>query len=158
MYHGRLSALSGQCIHITGPHRNSCIFLRLMTDSLHICAEQRIHTGNTDHYNRRLLLKSFADLCHRLWNLFQMSSRYNIRLIHQQIIKPVMIRPHGAENRSIASAASRRYNQHNRIRHRQTCALHTESFCSRRVKSQRRRGAVDQMGMGNQLFGNILFS
>ncbi len=68
------------------------LFLRFSTDTFHIRSKKRIHTGNTDHHNGRFLLKTFTDFCHCFWNLFQMSSRYNIRLIHHQIKKTVMIR------------------------------------------------------------------
>ena len=158
MHHRWFSALSGQCIHITWPYRNPCIFLCLVTDTLHICAKQRIHTGNTYHHNRRLFLKSFAYFRYCLRDLFQVPSGHNIRLIHQQIIKTVLIGPHRTKHRGIAATASRRHDQHNRIRNRQTCTFDTKSFCSRRIECQRCRGTVDQMCMGNKLSGNVIFS
>ena len=131
MHHRRLSAFSGQRIHITWPYGNPCIFLCLVTDTLHICAKQGIHAGDTYHHDRWLFLKSFADFRHCLRDLFQVSSCYNVCLIHQQIIKAVMIDPHGTEHRCITAAASRRHDQHNRIRNCQTCTFDAKSFCSR---------------------------
>ena len=158
MHHRRLSALSGQCIHVTRPYRNPRIFLGLMTDTLHICAKQCIHTGDAYHHDGWLFLKSFADFCYCLGYLFQMSSSYNVCLIHQQIIKTVMIGAHGTENRCIAAATSRRHDQHDRIRNCQTCTFDAKAFCSRRIECQRCRGTVDQMCMGNKLLRNLIFS
>ena len=87
-----------------------------------------------------------------------MTACYDIRLIHQQIIKTVVISTHRTQNRCISSAASRCHNQHDRIRNRKSRTFDTEPLRSRRVKSQRRRRTVDQMRMGNELLRNILFS
>ena len=87
-----------------------------------------------------------------------MTAGYDIRLIHQQIIKTVMVRSHRTQNRCISAAASRSHDQHNRTRNRQTCTFNAKSFRSRGVECQRCRGTVDQMRMRNELLRNILFS
>ena len=45
--------------------------------------------------------------------------------------------PHRTKHRGIAATASRRHDQHNRIRNRQTCTFDTKSFCSRRIECQK---------------------
>ena len=134
------------------------LLLCFSADTLHISSKKCIHASDADHHNRRLFLTAVADLLYCLWDFLQMTASNNIRLIHQQIIKTVLIGPHRTKHRGIAATASRRHDQHNRIRNRQTCTFDTKSFCSRRIECQRCRGTVDQMCMGNKLSGNVIFS
>lgn len=156
MHHRWFSALSGQCIHITWPYRNPCIFLCLVTDTLHIRAKQRIHTGNTYHHNRRLFL-SPSHISATALGIFSGAFRSQYPSHPSTDNKTVLIGPHRTKHRGIAATASRRHDQHNRIRNRQTCTFDTKSFCSRRIECQRCRGTVDQMCMGNKLSGNVIF-
>ena len=94
MDHRRLSALTGQCIHIAGTHRNIHFFLCFSTDTLHIRSQKRIHAGDADHHNRRLFLTAVADLLYCLWDFFQMTASNNIRLIHHQVKKSVIVFRH----------------------------------------------------------------
>ena len=154
MDHGRLPAR----IHVTGTHRNVHFFLCFPTDTFHIRSQKRIHTGDADHHHRRLLLTAVADLFYRFGDLFQMTACDNICLAHHQVKKTVIILRHGTDKRSISSTASGRHDQHNGIRHCKPRTFYPEAFRSRRIKCQRCRRTVDQMGMRNQLSGNILFS
>ena len=131
MNHWWLSSLSCQCIHITWTHRKSGFFFRFSTDTFHICSKKGIHTGNTDHHNGRSLFTAIADFFYCLRNLFQMTSRYDIGLVHHQIEKTVIIFPHGTDKRSISSTAARCHDQHDRIRHSKSRSFYSESFCSR---------------------------
>ena len=145
MNHRRFSSLTGQRIHVTRPHRQPGFFRRAPADSFHIRSQKRIHTGNTDHNYRRLLLPAFTDLFYRFRDLLQVTASHDIRLIHQQIEEPVMIFPHRTDHRSISSATSGCHDQHNRSWYRKPCTLYPESFRTRRVECQCCRRTVDQM-------------
>ena len=156
MHHRWLPPFSCQGIHIAWSYRKSCFFFRLSADTLHIRTQKCIHTGNADHHNRRLLRKAVADLLYCLRYLLQVSSRYDIRLIHREIEEPVLILRHGTDHGCIPSAASRCHDQHNRIRDCKPSSLYTESFRSRRVESKRRRRTVNQMRIRPELLRNII--
>ena len=151
MDHRRLSALTCQCIHVTGAHRNIYLFLCLPADTFHIRSQKCIHTGDTDHHHRRLLLTAVADLFYRFRDLFQVTACNNIRLVHHQIKKSIIVLRHGADKRSIPSAASRCHDQHNGIRYCKPGTLYAKALRSRRVKCQSCRRAVDQMLPGDHL-------
>ena len=158
MHHRRLPSFSCQRIHITRSDRKSCLFFGFSADPFHICSKKRIHAGNADHHNRRLLLQTVTDLLYSLWHFFQMSSRYDIGLIHRKIKEPILILRHGTDHGRIPSAASRCHDQHDRIRDRKARSLYTESFRSRRIKCKRRRRTVDQMCIRPELFRNVISS
>ena len=106
----------------------SCTDFLTENDPNHIVAENFFSTENdveravngaymalrsgSCHHNRRLLRKAVADLLHCLRYLLQMSSRYDIRLIHRKIKETVLILRHGTDHGRIPSAASRCHNQH----------------------------------------------
>ena len=158
MHHRRLPPFSCQRIHITRSNRKSCLFFGFSADPFHICSKKRIHAGNADHHNRRLLRKAVADLLYCLRYLLQVSSRYDIRLIHREIEEPVLILRHGTDHGCIPSTASRCHDQHDRIRDCKPSSLYAESFRSRRVESKRRRRTVDQMCIRPELFRNVISS
>ena len=145
MYHRWFPSLSGQCIHITWTHRKSGLLLRFTADTLHICAKKCIYTGNADHHNRWFLIQAVTDFFYCFWYFLEMTSCHDICLIHHQIKKSIVIFAHGADQGCISSAASRCHDQHDRIWNSKSGSLHTESFCSRRVKGKCRRRAVDQV-------------
>ena len=156
MHHRRLPSFSCQRIHITRSDRKSCLFFVFSADPFHICSKKRIHTGNADHHNRRLLRKTVTDLLHGLRYFFQMSYRYDVCLVHRQIEETVLILWHGTDHGRIPSAASRCHDQHDRIRDRKPRSLYTESFRSRRIRCKRRRRTVDQMRIRPELLRNII--
>ena len=139
MHHRGFSSLSCQCIHIAWPYRKTNLFRRFSTDALHIRSQKRIHAGNTDHHNGWFLFHTLTDFFDCLWNLLQMTSRHDIRLVHHQIKKTIMIFPHRANHRCISSTAPRCHNEHNRARHCKTGTFYTKPLCSRRIKRQRCR-------------------
>ena len=94
MDHRRLSALTGQRIHVAWPHRNIHLLLCFSADTLHIRSKKRIHAGDADHHNRRLFLTAVADLLYCLWDFLQMTASNNIRLIHHQVKKSVIVFRH----------------------------------------------------------------
>ena len=156
MHHRRLPSFSCQRIHITRSDRKSCLFFGFSADSFHICSEKCIHTGNADHHNRRLLRKTVTDLLHGLRYFFQMSSRYDVCLVHRQIEETVLILWHGTDHGCIPPTASRCHDQHDRIRNCKPGPFHTESFRSRRVERKRRRRTVDQMRVRTELLRNVI--
>ena len=145
MYHRWFPSFSGQCIHVARPHRKPRFFFCFSAHTLHICAKKCIYTGDADHHNRRLLLKTFTDFCHCLWDFLQMTASHNICLIHHQIKKAIVIFAHGTDQRRISPTASRSHDQHDRTRNCQPCSLDSEPFCSRRVKGKGRRRTVNKM-------------
>ena len=131
MHHRRLSSFSCQRVHVAWSNRKSDSFFRFSAHTLHVRPKKSIYTGNTDHHNGRSLFTAIADFFYCLRNLFQMTSRYDIGLVHHQIEKTVIIFPHGTDKRSISSTAARCHDQHDRIRHSKSRSFYSESFCSR---------------------------
>ena len=145
MDHRRLSAFTGQRVHVAWPHRNIYLLLCFSADTLHISSKKCIHASDADHHNRRLFLTTVADLLYCLWDFLQMTASNNIRLIHHQVKKSVIVFRHGTDKRCISATASWCHNEHNRVRHCKPCTLHAESFCTWRIKCQSFRRTVDQM-------------
>ena len=162
MHHGRLSPLTGQGIHIAGLDTDTGdLFLGAAADSLHVCSEQGIHAGNTDHDNfwaLSLSLKAAAELRNSFGDLFQMAAGDKICLIHRQIEKAVLVTRHAADGGSVPAAAAGRNDQHDRTGNGKACALDPITLRTGRVKGQGGRRTVDQMGCGHKLTGNIIAS
>ena len=89
MYHRWFSSFSGQCIHVARPHRKPRFFFCFSAHTLHICAKKCIYTGDADHHNRRLLLKTFTDFCHCLWDFLQMTTSPLPRISDRGPIDPM---------------------------------------------------------------------
>ena len=171
MDHGRFSALSCQRIHIAGLYtdigilsvtrRRHCFIYHLLcffADPLHICSQKSIHAGDADHDHGRPLPKARSQLTDRFRNTSQMPACDQIRLVHRQIEEPVLIALHGADGGCVSPAAAGGYDQHDRSRYRQSRPLDAKSFSSGRVKSQRSRRTVDQMGGRHHILRDIIFS
>ena len=92
------------------------VLLRLAAYTLHICAKKCIHTGNTDHHHRRLLLKTFADFFHCFWDFLKMTSCHNISFVHHQVKKSIVIFTHGTDQDEFRPQYPGATNQHDRTR------------------------------------------
>ena len=143
MDHGRLAAFSGERVHITGPHADPGILridelFRFPAHSLHIRAEERVHTGDADHDYRRLLGKSVYHLAHSFRYASEVSAGDKIRLIHSQIEETVFVSLHGTDRGCIPPAAAGRYDQHHGSGNRKACSLDAKTFRAGGIKGQSR--------------------
>ena len=158
MDHRRPSSFPGQGIHVAGPDPYAGLFFRFAAYPFHIRAQQGVYTGNADHDDRRLFGQALYQRIHCGGNPFQVSSRDQVGLIHDQIKEAVLIARHGADSGCIASAAAGGDDQHDRIRQGQAGPFDAEAFRTGRIKGQSGRRTVDQMGVGDQLRRYIFFA
>ena len=139
VHHGRFSALAGERVHIARTNRKTRPLLRFAANALHVRSEQRVNTGDANHYDGGLFLQTVHDLFDCLRNLFQMTPCDNIGFIHVQVEKPIPIRGKRADKRGVSPTAARRDQKHHTSRNRQSRALHAESLGSGRIERKRRR-------------------
>ena len=158
MDHRRPSSFPGQGVHVAGPDPYAGLFFRFAAYPFHIRAQQGVYTGNADHDDRRLFGQALYQRIHCGGNPFQVSSRDQVGLIHDQIKETVLIARHGADGRCIASAAAGGDDQHDRIRQGQAGPFDAEAFRTGRIKGQSGGRTVDQMGVGDQLRRYIFFA
>ena len=159
MDHGRFAAFTGERIHVAGLDPNSRhSLLGTPADPLHIRSQKGIHAGDADHDSAgsfSLFFQRCAELFHCLRHLFEVASGDQIRLIHSQIEKTVLIPGHAADGRCISAAAAGGDDQHDRSGNSKACSFDAVPFRTGRVESQCCGRTVDQMCRGHQFRGDI---
>ena len=149
--HRGFRSLPHERIHIARDDAHTGLPLRLLRDPDQICPEQRVHAGDAEHNDLRTHFRHLDDLPDRLRDPAQVSAGHKIRLIHQEIEHPLTVAADPAQDRAVPPAAPRGDQQHDRLRDRESRALHTVAVGSRRIVGQGRRRAVYERG-GRQFF------
>ena len=118
---------------------HACRLLRLFADADKIRPQKRIDAGDADENNLRSFLRHFDNFFYCFRDFLKVAPGHKIRLIHFKIKHPLTVAASPAQNRTVPSAAARRYEQHDGFRYHQTCPFDAETVSSRRIIGKCRR-------------------